>query len=323
MLLASALFLASAIGLGSPISCMGTRRGMDNDDIAAYCMNYGFKALGFSSQKPEQPQSHYQSWFKWTPIILLVQSVLFYIPHWIWKHCEDGWIHAMVKDMRRSDLVEASVVDEKRRLAAECLRKGKTTNKLYGCSLLMCVWLNLLNVGGQLAVLLFTFSYYFLQNPINLIWILAQDSLKRSDPLELAFPKTIVCNFWSFGPTATVEVSNNLCDVHVNHFNEMFVIFMWYWFVILTICTTLNSMAKTALAVIPALSRVALKVGHKGVKPKTWARIFKHLGTFDLLVLKTMLDEMYPKMAQDFLLELESQINKANPTLNNDMQTDI
>ena len=53
----------------------------------------------------------------------------------------------------------------------------------------------------------------------------------------------------------------------------------------------------------------ALKVSNNGVALHVWNKVFRTFGPFDLLVLKTMLDEMYPKMAEDFVKELASQIS--------------
>jgi hypothetical protein len=59
----------------------------------------------------------------------------------------------------------------------------------------------------------------------------------------------------------------------------------------------------------PYFIQSALKVSNKGVAPQVWSKLFHRFGAFDLLVLKTMLDEMYPKMAEDFVNELATQIN--------------
>lgn len=89
----------------------------------------------------------------------------------------------------------------------------------------------------------------------------------------------------------------------------MCVILMWYWFVFLFACTTLSCLANTTLVLTPYFIQSALKVSNKGVAPQVWSKLFHRFGAFDLLVLKTMLDEMYPKMAEDFVTELATQIN--------------
>ena len=306
LLVASAMFLGSNLGLGSPISCLGDALGLDTKDLQTFCMIYGVHP---SQRKLLPEDSKYELWYKWTPIILLLQSVLFYIPHWIWKHFENGWVAAMIKDLRRSDLVDAEVINEKKKLTAECLRKGKNTNTVYGAVLILCELLNWFNVTVQLYLLNEWFSYYFFKNPINVVMLAGESSFSRIDPLELAFPKTITCNIKSFGPSGTINTRSVLCDVAVNHFNEMCVIIMWYWFVFLFACTTLSCLANTSLVLTPYFMQNALKVSNNGVALHVWNKVFRTFGPFDLLVLKTMLDEMYPKMAEDFVKELASQIS--------------
>jgi hypothetical protein len=309
LLLASSMFLASNLGLGSPISCLGETLGLDAKDLQTFCMNFGTKLLLPALKEVLQDESQYRLWFKWTPLILLFQSVLFYIPHWIWKHCENGWIDAMVKDMRRSDLADNQLVNERKKLTAECFRKGRNTNTVYGATLILCDLLNWMNVTVQLLLLNVMFSYYFIKNPFYTVLVAGENSFSRIDPLELAFPKTITCNIKSFGPSGDVTVKSLLCDVALNHFNEMCVILMWYWFVFLFACTTLSCLANTTLVLTPYFIQSALKVSNKGVAPQVWSKLFHRFGAFDLLVLKTMLDEMYPKMAEDFVTELATQIN--------------
>ena len=188
LLVASAMFLGSNLGLGSPISCLGDALGLDTKDLQTFCMIYGVHP---SQRKLLPEDSKYELWYKWTPIILLLQSVLFYIPHWIWKHFENGWVAAMIKDLRRSDLVDAEVINEKKKLTAECLRKGKNTNTVYGAVLILCELLNWFNVTVQLYLLNEWFSYYFFKNPINVVMLAGESSFSRMDPLELASPRPL------------------------------------------------------------------------------------------------------------------------------------
>jgi len=307
-LLASALVLATNIGLGSPITCYGESLGMNSKDLEAYCINYGVR-IQKDIKGTNTQDSKYHLWYQWTPIILLIQSVLFYIPHWLWKHCENGWVDGMVKDLRRSDLVKAGMSTEKMQLTAECLRKGKSANKLFGLSLFACELLNLANVFLQLFLINLLFNNYFLDNPLSAGKLIEQSYANRTDPLENAFPKSISCPRKTYGPSGTPINNPMLCEVAVNHFNEMCVFIMWYWFLILLPCTLLSFIATTSTVVMPCLLRSYLRMSNKAVTPAMWKKIFRHLGPFDLMVLQTMLKEMYPKMAEDFLKEIAKQVS--------------
>lgn len=307
-LLASALILATNLGMGSPISCYGESLGMSNKDLGAFCVNYGVRILRTTTgNKPDD--SPYNLWYKWTPIILVLQSVLFYIPHWIWKHLENGWVDAMIKDLRRSDIVAAAVVNEKKQLTAECLRKGKSVNNLYGLSLIFCELLNLANLTLQMFLVNWVFNQYFVDNPLSAGKIVGQNYINRTDPLELAFPKSITCPRKTYGPSGTAMETHMLCDVAVNHYNEMCVIIMWYWLLFLLPLTVVSFLATAHIAVTPFFVKCHLRISYKASSPVMWNKIFEQLGPFDLLVLKAMLDEMYPKMAEDFLTELAMQIS--------------
>ena len=85
-------------------------------------------------------------------------------------------------------------------------------------------------------------------------------------------------------------------------------IIMWYWFLFLFACTTLAFLSRACLMLTHYFIQSTLKVSNKGVDKKTWNKIFKCFRTFDLLALKAMLDEMYPKMAENFISEISQQI---------------
>ena len=59
----------------------------------------------------------------------------------------------------------------------------------------------------------------------------------RVDAMSRVFPKMTKCTFHKFGPSGTVEKFDGLCVLPLNIINEKIYVFLWFWFIILTIVT--------------------------------------------------------------------------------------
>ena len=60
---------------------------------------------------------------------------------------------------------------------------------------------------------------------------------EREDPMARVFPKMTKCTFHKFGPSGTVEKFDGLCVLPLNIINEKIYVFLWFWFIILTVIT--------------------------------------------------------------------------------------
>lgn len=70
--------------------------------------------------------------------------------------------------------------------------------------------------------------------------VLAQTELEpeeRVDPMAAVFPKVTKCTFHKFGPSGTVEKFDGLCVLPLNIINEKIYVFLWFWFIIMSVVT--------------------------------------------------------------------------------------
>ena len=49
------------------------------------------------------------------------------------------------------------------------------------------------------------------------------------------FPKVTKCTFHKFGPSGTVERFDGLCVLPLNIINEKIYVFLWFWFIIVSV----------------------------------------------------------------------------------------
>ena len=86
----------------------------------------------------------------------------------------------------------------------------------------------------------------------SMAWnISSQDPEDRSDPMNLVFPKVAKCTFRRFGPSGTIQNYDGLCVLPINIFNEKIYLFLFFWFVFLTIVSGLGMVYRYVLCFSP------------------------------------------------------------------------
>jgi len=79
----------------------------------------------------------------------------------------------------------------------------------------------------------------FLTYGIEVIKFMQSDQEDRVDPMIYIFPRMTKCTFYKFGLSGEVERHDALCILPLNIVNEKIYIFLWFWFIILAILTSL------------------------------------------------------------------------------------
>ena len=72
-----------------------------------------------------------------------------------------------------------------------------------------------------------------------------EDSIEeRDDPMNRVFPKVTKCTFYNYGPSGTVERKDGLCVLAMNIINEKIYVFLWFWYIALTVWTAVHLMIR-------------------------------------------------------------------------------
>ena len=66
----------------------------------------------------------------------------------------------------------------------------------------------------------------------------------RDDPMNRVFPKVTKCTFHKYGPSGTIERQDGLCILAMNIINEKIYVFLWFWFIGLTVWTAVHLMIR-------------------------------------------------------------------------------
>ena len=81
----------------------------------------------------------------------------------------------------------------------------------------------------------------------------------REDPMARVFPKVTKCTFHKFGPSGTVEKFDGLCVLPLNIINEKIYVFLWFWFIIVSIVTGVQVIYRGITMFAPRLREILLR----------------------------------------------------------------
>lgn len=201
----------------------------------------------------EKDTLKFYGYYQWGFVVLLVQAVLFYLPHHIWKVWEGGLIKVLAVDLA-SPVVSADCIKKNTDLLLEYFQKQMHSHTSYALKYFSCELLNLINIVGQIlfmnAFLGEEFQYYGVYSLI----VDRNGGLQgeMTNPMQWVFPTVTKCIFKKYGPSGTVEGRDGMCFLPQNAINQKVYVFLWFWFHILAAISAFVIMCRIFTLVFPA-----------------------------------------------------------------------
>jgi len=73
------------------------------------------------------------------------------------------------------------------------------------------------------------------------------------------FPKVTKCTFHKYGPSGSVQKFDGLCVLPLNIVNEKIYVFLWFWFIILSILSGISLIYRISVVAGPKLRHLLLR----------------------------------------------------------------
>ncbi|GIY65127.1 innexin shaking-B [Caerostris darwini] len=233
---------------------LGYQVGYDNLTIGypqgAFQVSEGAPHPGIYPAQDEK-QYRYHRYYQWVGFILFIQAIFFYTPHWLWKIFEGGKISSLLERDTRHLPREEQV--KSRDLIVQHLRSRWTKDNLFIIKYLVCEICCFINIFGQMAFLDGVFENEFFCLGFEVMSYYRSNSPVRTDPLLRLFPRVTSCTYRYFGEGAKIRSESVLCVLAVNVMNEKIFLFLWFWFIILSIITFCALVFKIAAFSVPSL----------------------------------------------------------------------
>ena len=195
------------------------------------------------------------AWYQWIVFVLFSQAILCYIPHFLWKSWEGGKISLLIQNLDENTLdTEPETTKERRAIIFNYVLRNMRTHNLYAYKVIFCEFLNLINIIGQMYLMDVFFGGQFTKSAIYGSEVLSATSVDMDmemDSTEIEFHMNRMnsmdmekrmdmgskCTFHKYGTAGTIQNYDGLCILPINIITEKTYVFLWFWFLALTIWT--------------------------------------------------------------------------------------
>ena len=128
---------------------------------------------------------------------------------------------------------------------------------------------------GQMFLMDRFFDGAFLTFGLEVIAFAEQDQEDRLDPLIYVFPRMTKCTFHKFGTSGEVEKHDALCLLPLNIVNEKVYIFLWFWFITLSILSFLVIVYRIIIIISPKMRAYLLYIRFRLIRREVINTIVK------------------------------------------------
>lgn len=264
----ASILVATSEYLGSPINCsQGTAKVVDGSVFNAHCWIHGTKHVPEKFQeefdciaKPGSEETEL-IFYQWVVFMLVINAILFKLPHLIWKSYEGGIMNAFFSGKNlKSKLLSEDETNQNIDFDMFYYNKLKGQNGTYYFIFQLCQLLNIgmliLNWWATDAFLGGNFHSYgtdvidYYSNVENSY--VASETSVRFDPMCNAFPTKTGCTIKTGGTAGHPTTTEGFCILTQNIINEKIYLFLWFWFVLMFVVSALQMIFEIAIFAIPS-----------------------------------------------------------------------
>ncbi|XP_063701212.1 innexin inx2 [Culicoides brevitarsis] len=263
ILIAFSLLVTSRQYIGDPIDCIVDEIPLNVMDT--YCWIYSTFTIpnrltgvagkdivqpGVSNHVDGEDEVKYHKYYQWVCFVLFFQAMLFYIPRYLWKTWEGGRIKMLVLDLN-CPVVNEECKDERKKILVDYFVDNLNRHNFYAFRFFICEALNFINVVGQIYFMDFFLDGEFSTYGSDVVKFTEMEPEERADPMARVFPKVTKCTFHKYGPSGSVQKFDGLCVLPLNIVNEKIYVFLWFWFISLSIVSGISLAYRAAVVIWP------------------------------------------------------------------------
>jgi hypothetical protein len=252
ILVAFSLLVTSRQYIGDPIDCIVDEIPLNVMDT--YCWIYSTFTIpnrlgsivgkdvvqpGVGNHIEGEDDVKYHKYYQWVCFVLFFQAMLFYVPRYLWKTWEGGRIKMLVLDLN-CPVVSEECKNDRKKLLVDYFLSNLHTHNFYAYRFFICEILNFINVLAQIYFMDFFLDGEFTTYGSDVVRFTEMEPEERVDPMARVFPKVTKCTFHKYGPSGTVQKFDGLCVLPLNIVNEKIYVFLWFWFILLTLLSALS-----------------------------------------------------------------------------------
>ncbi|XP_059093070.1 innexin inx2-like [Tigriopus californicus] len=157
-----------------------------------------YQELKDGETKNDEESFQYHKYYQWVALTLFFQACLFYLPHYIWKYCEDHKMKLLTEGIC-VPIVDNEVRQSRISALVTYCKRNKGNHNLYARKFFVCELLNFINIMIQIFFTDLFLDGQFTKYRSEVVSISEKDFSERGDPLDRVFPKVAKCTLHKFG----------------------------------------------------------------------------------------------------------------------------
>uniref|UniRef100_A0A182N943 Innexin n=1 Tax=Anopheles dirus TaxID=7168 RepID=A0A182N943_9DIPT len=255
LLLFASLLLTARQYFGNPIDCVTGTGTVSVSTMNDFCWIMGtyissnpdfvlestdlVKISAKIGHIPESERS-YQKYYQWVVFILALQACMFSLPNFLWKAWEAGRLQALCDGLTTPIVPEQWKLSRKKKLIAYLVLECPRLYKTYLVRYCFCMVLNFCIVLLNIFLVNVFFSGFWNNYHPAVKALLSFDFPSWNRYNSQVFPKLAKCDFHFVGPSGSKQNRDALCVLPLNVVNEKIFAFIWMWFLLLALVSSLN-----------------------------------------------------------------------------------
>lgn len=239
---------------------------------------------GNISGETGEKEFRFYNYYEWVYLTLAVQAILFYVPHYVWKAWEGGKMKMLAVEFACPVLSE-DFIEENMIPVVEFFCTTLHSHNAYAYKYFTCEFFNLVNVVGQILFLNAFLGEEFASFGIDVITFDHRQEKSMKNPIDRLFPIVTRCSYHKYGPSGKVENWEGLCLLPENSLNGKIYIFMWFWFHILTVISSVVVIYRIVTLLSPTVRLYRFKPLSGLIRSEDIAIVFPKLNVGDWFLL--------------------------------------
>lgn len=291
-----------------------------------------YSGIMIGSQNQPRTKILWHSYYQYMPIMLFLQAVLFYFPHYLWKIWENGTVSSVCKHLYDNRFAPNEYFETNFEIIyylQNCFKLNKSLVYKYH----LCHVLLLLNMVLQILALNTIFNQQFISYGYMVFkyWFIDEDvyGLKRfntenvalqqkelNNPMDLVFPKLTSCRIQVPSQAGLKpEELEFLCVLPLNILHDKFFLLLWFWFLVLGVLTILQIIKNLLYTTLPQFRKYLFKRNYGG--SRDWVSDYRRSSDLSELFILDLIGNNSDKYAFSALIR---KLNKtegdwtANPS---------
>ena len=196
ILIAFCLLVTSRQYIGDPIDCIV--EGIPANIMDTYCWIHptftipdrlATEIVGRDVPHPgirnkqEGDQIKFHKYYQWVAYVLFFQTILFYIPRYLWKAWEGGKIKSLMADLNFI-IIDEETKNKRKKILVDYFVNNLHDHNFYAFKFFFCEFLNLINVIGQIYFMDYFLGGEFTTYGSDVIGMTWMEPEERVDPMS-------------------------------------------------------------------------------------------------------------------------------------------